>query len=327
MEPLSFPTPTVVRGGCMKLPIHRPDGNSRECLCMISSNGTVYELERKLCDAIYGQVRAACVLEEDVGNKVKVYNRTNVFVAIKILNMEKMREKMGTMTEDPLKELAALQFVGNEHPYLQGQIECVQDAHNIYSVLNLCTGGEMLDYILMNRLSEVDGRNIFKQILSGVEYMQSKGVSHRDLSLENILLTGEGYCKIIDLGQSLRVPIDSQSGQILSMAPAGMCGKTPYRAPEVFQNQEFHGFAIDIWSLGIILFMLLTSQQPVDYPDRMCDRYTYIVSGELRSLMSQWNLIISENAMDLIQNILREDPSQRLTVAQIQAHPWMNEQT
>lgn len=322
MEPLPFPTPTVVRGGCKKLPIYKPDGNLRECLCMISSNGFVYELERKLCDAIYGQVRVAYALE-DVGNKV--YKRTNVFVAIKILNMEKIRSKMGTMTEDPLKELAALQYMGNEHPYLQGQVECVQDAHNIYSVMNLCTGGELLDYILVNRLSEFDGRNIFKQVLSGVEYMHSKGVIHRDLSLENILLTGEGYCKIIDLGQSLRVPVDSQTGVVGRLAPAGMCGKTPYRAPEIFHNQEFDGFAIDIWSMGIILFMLLTSQQPVDYPDRMCDRYTYIVSGELRSLMSQWKLEISENAMDLIQNILREDPTQRLTIAQIQAHPWMNE--
>jgi serine/threonine protein kinase len=321
MEPLPFPTPTVVRGGCKKLSILRPDGNTRECLCMISGNGTVYELERKLCDAIYGQVRAACVLG-DIGNKV--YSRTDAFVAIKILNMEKIRSKMGTLTEDPLKELAALQFIGNAHPYIQGQIECVQDQHNIYSVMNLCTGGELLDYVLMNQLSELDGRNIFKQILSGVEYMQSKGVTHRDLSLENILLTREGYCKIIDMGQSLRVPIDS-SGLLARLPPSGMCGKLPYRAPEIFQNQIFDGFAIDVWSLGIILFMLLTGQQPVDYPDRSCDRYTYIVSGELRSLMTQWKLIISESAMDLIQNILQEDPSRRLTVSQIQAHPWMSE--
>ena len=84
-------------------------------------------------------------------------------------------------------------------------------------------------------------------------------------------------------------------------------------------------FAIDIWALGIILFMLLTSQQPVEYADRMCDRYTYIVSGELRSLVTQWGLSMSDMALDLLQHILREDPSQRLTLSQIKAHPWMNE--
>lgn len=335
MDPIPFPTPTVVRGGCKKLAILRGGGSGssdiQECLCMISSNGTIYELERKLCDAIYGQVRVACVLQEVVtatasesGNKI--FQRTEIYVAIKILNIQKIRTKMGTLTEDPLKELAALQFIGNGHPYVQGQLECVQDQHNIYSVMNLCSGGELLDYILVNRLTEPQGRYLFKQIVSGVEYIQGRGVTHRDLSLENILLTAEGCCKIIDLGQSLRVPVHDQTLTPLGgLAPLGMCGKLPYRAPEVFQNKEFDGFAIDVWALGIILFMLLTSQQPVDYPDRLCDRYTYIVSGELKSLMVQWGLIISDCAMDLIQNILREDPSQRLTLSQIKDHPWFNE--
>lgn len=290
---------------------------------MISSNGgTVYELERKLCDAIYGQVRVACILE-DIGDKI--FHRSDIFVAIKILNIEKVRTLLGTMTEDPLKELAALQFLGNDHPHVQGQIECVQDQHNIYSVMNLCTGGELLDFITLNRLSERQARSIFKHIVSGVEHIHSKGMTHRDLSLENILLTHDGYCKIIDLGQSLRVPVDTLSGQALEMPPLGMCGKLPYRAPEVFHNKPFHGFAIDIWALGIILFMLLTSQQPVDYPDQLCDRYTYIVSGELQSLLTQWGLPVSERATDLIQSILREDPAERLTLSLIKAHPWMTE--
>ena len=322
MEPIPFPNPTVVRGGCKKLPVYKGENTPREVLCLLSISGNVYELERKLCDAIYGQVRAACVLR-DVGNKT--YMRTESYVAIKILNMEKIRAKMGTMTEDPLKELAALQYIGNEHPCLQGQIECVQDQHSIYSILNLCSGGELLDYILVNRLSEEEGRNIFRHILCGVEYLQSKGVSHRDLSLENILLTSEGYCKIIDMGQSIRVPIDESCGQLATLAPSGMSGKQPYRAPEIHNSLEYNGFAVDVWSLGIILFMILTGQQPVEYPDRLCDRYAYIAAGELRSLMQQWGLHISENAMDLIQKILQEDPSLRLTVAQIKSHPWMQE--
>lgn len=324
MNPIAFPTPTVVKGGCKKLSIIRDDQTTtRECLCLISSNGGVYEMERKLCDAIYGQVRVACVLQI-YGDGV--FCRSGVCVALKILNIAKMREKMDMLTEDPLKELAALQYIGNEHPNVQGQIECIQDTNNIYSVMDLCPGGELLDYILTNQLTEQQARHLFQQILDGVEYIHKKGVIHRDLSLENILLNDEKNCKIIDMGQCLRLHMDNQ-GKTSLLPPLGTCGKLPYRAPEVFQNsQPFCGFAIDIWSLGIILFMLLTRQQPVDYPAPICNRYAYIVAGELRSLLHQWGISISEAATDLIQSILQENPALRLTLDQIKAHPWMNQE-
>jgi serine/threonine protein kinase len=221
--------------------------------------------------------------------------------------------------------MAALQFVGNGHPNIMGQICCLSDASHIYSVMRFCNGGELYDYVDANGvMNEPSARNLFRQILSGLSHLQSIGVCHRDMSLENLLITREMDCVIIDMGMCLRLPRSQETGEVLLIPPQGPCGKKNYIAPEVLANASpFNGLLVDIWAAGVILFILLTGVPPVETASPLDARYRMIRDGSLRTMLLQWNIHISEQAMDLLQNMLREDPGARLTIEQILAHPWM----
>jgi serine/threonine protein kinase len=164
--------------------------------------------------------------------------------------------------------------------------------------------------------------------------MQSKGVCHRDLSLENILVDDQ-HCLIIDMGMCLREPYsgrndpaivtDVENGTMRRlMTPQGVCGKHNYMSPEVFQNVEnFDGFAIDLWAAGVILYVMLTGFPPYDQADMVDERFSLIVTGQLTQQLDAWNVRISRDAGDLLQKMLVLDPRHRLTLAQVMCHPWV----
>lgn len=319
--PIDFPEPRVVDGGIQRLRV-RVGANIQERTCIVSNNGSVYELGRMLKEAIYGQVHSGCRLE--LVDK-DLYQRTSKLVAVKIISRARLAQLEGSTQEDPIKEIAALQFVGNNHPNVMGQIECISDVNHYYSIMDFSNGGELYDLVDANgKLTEIQARHYFSQLLDGVEYLQSIGVCHRDMSLENILVTRDGNCRIIDLGMSLRCPV-AEDGTFLPIPPQGACGKRNYISPEsLANNAPFIGPLVDIWALGVILFILLTGVPPVETSSQLDPRFRLICSGGLRQMLLQWNIHISEEAMDLLQKILRGNPNERLTIREMKAHPWMN---
>jgi serine/threonine protein kinase len=320
-QPIDFPVPVILEGGVRRLQV-QVGTVIQERTCIVSASGAVYELGRMLKEAIYGQVHSGCTLEQV---DESTYRRTTRLVAVKIISRAKLAQLMGTTQEDPIKEIAALQYVGNDHPNVMGQIECISDVNHFYSVMNFSNGGELYDLVDANgKLTEVQARHYFAQMLDGLEYLQNIGVCHRDMSLENMLVTRDGNCKIIDLGMSLRCPV-AADGSFLPISPQGACGKRNYISPESLANvAPFIGPFVDIWALGVILFILLTGVPPVETSSQLDPRFRLITSGGLRQMLIQWNIHISEEAMDLLQRILQGTPSVRLTIAEIKAHPWMN---
>jgi serine/threonine protein kinase len=159
-------------------------------------------------------------------------------------------------------------------------------------------------------------------------------VCHRDLSLENILVDEEN-CLIIDMGMCLRVPYsdprkpggttDVTRGTMRRlMKPQGVCGKHNYMSPEVFANtDDFDGFAIDLWAAGVILYIMLTGFPPYDQASITDKRFELIVTGRLVEQLHNWDIFVSDEAGDLLQNMLLLDPCERLTLAQAMAHPWV----
>lgn len=222
--------------------------------------------------------------------------------------------------------MAALQFVGNNHPNIMGQICCISNQTHYFSVMRFCNGGELYDYVDANGvMSEPLARNLFNQILNGLEHLQLIGVCHRDMSLENLMITKDMSCIIIDMGMSLRLPRHEESEEVYLIPRQGPCGKKNYIAPEVLANElPFNGFLVDMWAAGVILFILLTGVPPVETASPLDSRFRMIRDGGLRNMLLQWNIIISDEAMDLLQRMLRADPRQRLTIEQIRLHPWMN---
>jgi serine/threonine protein kinase len=329
-NPIPFPPPIFGNGEIRRIQIRDasfddvPDNiRLNPCLLSITSH-TVYEIGRKIKDAIYGAVYIGCVL-----NRINdtTFERSHVYVAIKRISKRRLSEIGNLTQEDPIKEIAAMQFLrspGSE--YVMTQIECVQNAENIFSIMQFCTGGELFDFVDADgAMTEANARVLFTHILNGLEYLQSKGVCHRDLSLENILIH-ENKCVIIDMGMCLRLPMNETTGYPLLIPPQGTCGKKNYVSPEVHLDMHpFSGFAVDIWAVGVILFLLLTGVPPVEVANEVDARFRMIQDHRLSRMLSDWNITISESAMDLLQKILEVDPSERYTLDDIRNHPWMHE--
>lgn len=259
VDPVSFGDAVVGNGRMRDLQVVDDSGNVGWVSCLFcGESNTAYRFIRTLRESLFGCVRHAVALMMTDGGLYR-YNRA-AQVAIKCMSKERIRENTARITEDPMKEIAALQFLSQPgHPNVQRMIECVQDTENIYSICPFYRGGEMFDY-LENRgggFPETQAKSFFIQILNGVEYLQQYRICHHDMSLENLLVDDASNCIVIDLGMCSRIPSIDGAGKILLRAQ-GQIGKVTYMAPEVFQDLDFDGFAIDIWACGVILFIMLT---------------------------------------------------------------------
>ncbi|KAJ1075659.1 hypothetical protein K5549_017701, partial [Capra hircus] len=168
-----------------------------------------------------------------------------------------------------------------------------------------------LIYYLANhgRLNESEARRKFWQILSAVDYCHGRQIVHRDLKAENLLLDNNMNIKIADFGFGNFF----KSGELL----ATWCGSPPYAAPEVFEGQQYEGPQLDIWSMGVVLYVLVCGALPFDGPTLPILRQR-VLEGRFRI-----PYFMSEDCEHLIRRMLVLDPAKRLTIAQIKEHKWM----
>ena len=177
-------------------------------------------------------------------------------------------------------------------------------------------------------IAEGVAREYVRDIMTGVAYIHAHGICHRDLSLENVMLfsdpaRGRAVAKIIDFGLALSLPSD---GVLLNIdGSCGQVGKLPYMAPEVYENRPFDGRAIDIWAVGIMLFTMLVGGPPHAIPTRRDARFEAIGQGRLIEVLQAWECteLVPDPAQDILNGMLREEPAARVTVAEIEAHPWL----
>lgn len=321
------------------------------------SSFVAYFPQRRLQDAIYGAVWACLVLNRHHGPAVDdaaraagvdpgdpaapiVWEIAGYHVAIKMVEWKRVQQNRGRLLEDPIKEIAAMQLIGTEHPHVLGSLEVLQDDEYLYSVMPYARGGDLFGYVVNESKGDEGGmeesiaRYWFKQILQGLHFLQSKGICHRDLSLENILVDDDN-CLVIDFGMCLRVPYTSRSNptRISSVAEGhrrrlikanGTCGKHNYMSPEIFENVDnFDGFAIDLWSAAVILYIMLTGFPPYDHATLSDQRFEIIVGGQLVDQLETWDIHLGHEAGNLLQAMLQLRPKDRLTLAQVMDHPWV----
>ncbi|KAJ7768255.1 Pkinase-domain-containing protein [Mycena metata] len=200
------------------------------------------------------------------------------------------------------------------HPHVTQMYEVIATESSIWIVTELCCGGELFDYLVeKGRLSEDETKVIFGQLCLAVGYLHDKGIVHRDLKLENVLLDERCRVKLGDFGFTR----EFERGALMET----FCGTTGYASPEMLEGRKYLGPEVDIWSLGIILYCLLTGTLPFDDDDENLMRQKIIV-GEFED--PEW---LSIEARDLIKNILQQDPTKRLGIAQILAHAWFTAPT
>ncbi|XP_078435816.1 CBL-interacting serine/threonine-protein kinase 1-like isoform X1 [Wolffia australiana] len=258
-----------------------------------------YELGRTLGEGNFGKVKFARHVDSGRGFAVKILDKKRV-IDLKI--DDQIRREIGT-----LKLL--------KHPNVVRLHEVSASKTKIYIVLEYVTGGELFERIASGgRLSEREARKIFQQIVDAVSYCHDKGIYHRDLKPENVLLDAKGNVKISDFGLSALPQHLGRDGLLHTT-----CGSPNYVAPEVLANRGYDGAAADIWSCGVILYVILTGHLPFD-DINLGVLYQKIFKGE--TYIPKW---LSPGARRLIQRILDPNPKSRITVEGIKSDDWFKQ--
>lgn len=189
-----------------------------------------------------------------------------------------------------------------QHKNIVKLYEVIKSERHLWMALEYCEGSELFYYIYEKRRLEYhETKNLFNQIITGVKYVHSLNLAHRDLKLENILLadTKRSIVKLTDFGFVRE--FNPMKRQFLST----VCGTTVYMAPELIKNQPYSGFAIDIWSLGVILFTMLYGEMPFDEDDDLKTKYKIINEEPF------YRDSIPQDAIELLRKMLSKDPRAR----------------
>ncbi|KAJ3684199.1 hypothetical protein LUZ61_013363 [Rhynchospora tenuis] len=246
------------------------------------------------------------------GTFAKVYLARNLksgqTVAIKAFDKEKVF-KVG-LTEQIKREISVMKMVN--HPNIIKLYEVMATKKKIYFVMEYAKGGELFQKIAKGgRVKEEIAHKYFRQLIDAVDFCHSRGIYHRDLKLENLLLDEEDNLKVTDFGLSALIRSEQQGGLLHTT-----CGTPAYVAPEVLSKKGYDGAKTDIWSCGVILFVLVAGYLPF-HDSNLMEMYKKIQKGEFKC--PSW---FSSRLKKLLHKILDPDPSTRLTVEGIKGMSW-----
>ncbi|KAK7418697.1 serine/threonine-protein kinase gin4 [Neonectria magnoliae] len=207
------------------------------------------------------------------------------------------------------REVAILKLI--EHPNIMKLYDIWENRSEVYLILEYIDQGDLFTFINMRgRLSEEVAIYFFRQIISAISYCHSFNICHRDLKPENILITADLQIKIADFGMAALHQTDTHQ-----LATA--CGSPHYAAPELLKNRQYRGDRADIWSLGVILFAMLSASLPFDDPDLR------VMMSRTKRGQYQMPDILSPEAEDLIRRMLQVNPDRRITLKEIWKHPLL----
>ncbi|KAK2196896.1 bifunctional EF-hand domain/EF-Hand 1 [Babesia duncani] len=259
-----------------------------------------YIPSRILGSGAYGNVYLCTQIATGSERAVKVVDKTNITI-------ESLEEKRLLKEVHYLKQL--------DHPNIARLHNFYEDSKAYYIVMDACYGGELFDEIISRqRFSECDSASLMKQILSGVCYLHKRNIVHRDLKPENILFETkerDSLIKIVDFGLSTHLTGYSLRERL---------GTAYYIAPEVLKKQ--YNEKCDIWSCGVILYILLCGYPPFGGSTDAAI-IAKVESGKYRFPSREWSSI-SDEAIDLIRQMLTFDPQQRITAQEALQHPWIS---
>lgn len=196
------------------------------------------------------------------------------------------------------------------HPYICGMRELIIHQHHYYMVFEYVNGGQMLDYIISHgRLRERTARKFARQIGSALSYCHQNNVVHRDLKIENILISQTGNIKIIDFGLSnLYNPASTLST---------FCGSLYFAAPELLNAKLYLGPEVDVWSFGVVLYVLVCGKVPFD------DQSMPALHAKIKRGLVEYPVWLSAECKHLLSRMLITNPAARATLPEVLSHPWM----
>ncbi|KAK7590665.1 hypothetical protein V9T40_002278 [Parthenolecanium corni] len=256
-----------------------------------------WSIEQTLGEGSYGEVKL-------------LFNRnTGSAVAMKMIDLDKHPNVSAVVR----KEVCIHHSLSHENIIdYYGQR---QDQNFMLIFIEYASGGELFDRIEPDvGMPQSEAQRYFRQLISGVEYLHSKGIVHRDLKPENLLLDGSGNLKISDFGMATYFRIDNRVRKLTNQ-----CGTLPYIAPEVLEK-SYDAEPADIWSCGITLVALLAGELPWDKPTCNCAEYASWKSNRYMQI-TPWSKI-DTLALSLIRKILVPSASRRYKIDDIKSHRW-----
>jgi tRNA A-37 threonylcarbamoyl transferase component Bud32 len=240
----------------------------------------------------------------------KVLNATHIMtgqkVAVKTFEKAKLVDLVARKRVS--REIRILKYL--DHPNIVQLFEVIDQPQRRYIIMEFAAGGDLCKYVRdCKRLSENECHRIFCQILSGLAHCHAKGIVHRDIKLDNILLDSNKNVKIVDFGFS--VPFERD--QLLKKA----CGSPSYAAPEIVSRRQYSPTPVDVWSFGVVLYAMICGYFPFQGANsqELCRK---IVKGKFD--MPSW---VPESCKDHIRSMLTVDPTQRITIENVALHPWV----
>lgn len=245
------------------------------------------------------------------GTFAKVYHarhlKSGKNMAMKIVGKEKVI-RVGMM-EQVKREISVMKMV--KHPNIVELHEVMASKSKIYFAMDLVRGGELFSKVAKGRLKEDVARMYFQQLISAIDFCHSRGVYHRDLKPENLLLDEGGNLKVTDFGLSAFTEHLKQDGLLHTT-----CGTPAYVAPEVIGKKGYDGAKADLWSCGVILYVLLAGFLPFQ-DENLVAMYRKIYRGDFKC--PPW---FSSEARRLITKLLDPNPNTRATIEKIMDSSW-----
>ncbi|CAL9166106.1 unnamed protein product [Musa hybrid cultivar] len=282
----------------------------RASVSMAAARNQPEKRARKEPKVLLGRFEVGKLLGAGTFAKVYVARnvRTDELVAIKALDKEKI-VRWGLVAHIK-REIAILRRV--RHPYIVELFEVMATKTKIYFVMEYVRGGELFSRVAKGRLREDTARRYFQQLISAVAFCHARGVFHRDLKPENLLVDENGDLKVSDFGLSA-VAEQSRGGDGLLHT---FCGTPAYVAPEVLSRRGYDGSKVDIWSCGVILFVLMAGYLP--FHDRnIVAMYRKIYKGDFRC--PRW---FSQDLVRLLRRLLDTNSRTRITIPEIMEDKW-----
>ncbi|XP_074991287.1 serine/threonine-protein kinase MARK2 isoform X7 [Calonectris borealis] len=244
------------------------------------------------------------------GNFAKVKLARHVLtgkeVAVKIIDKTQLNS---SSLQKLFREVRIMKVLN--HPNIVKLFEVIETEKTLYLVMEYASGGEVFDYLVAHgRMKEKEARAKFRQIVSAVQYCHQKFIVHRDLKAENLLLDADMNIKIADFGFSNEFTFGNKLDTF--------CGSPPYAAPELFQGKKYDGPEVDVWSLGVILYTLVSGSLPFD-GQNLKELRERVLRGKYRI-----PFYMSTDCENLLKKFLILNPTKRGTLEQIMKDRWMN---
>ena len=237
----------------------------------------------------------------------------------KVMAVKSIHERLASEFEMEMMRKEAAIMRKLHHPHIPTVYDHVEEGNEAFLVLPMYEGGDMLERLCTkagHRFSEAVVIKLLKDVTKTLAYLHAAGIAHRDVKPENIIFESKSDTSamyLIDFGFSASGVV----GQSLTTA----CGTPQYAAPEILNGMP-HGKEVDLWSLGVVVYVLLCGFPPF-YDDDEHEMFRIIKRGEFEFPSPSWDPI-SANAKDFIGRLLVLDPDQRMTAKQALAHPWLS---